>query len=92
MHGGVIWRFSIKKWIIFLRSIAVPKETASRHGNTQKEDNWLGGRDSNPDTQLQRLQSYPWTTSQFKAGQHIPQHPGTTAPQNGLFFNIPAEN
>ena len=25
---------------------------------------WLGRRDSNPDTQLQRLQSYRWTTSQ----------------------------
>src|SRR5450755_3352173 len=25
---------------------------------------WLGGRDSNPDTQIQNLQSYRWTTSQ----------------------------
>src|ERR1019366_6848751 len=25
---------------------------------------WLGGRDSNPDRQIQNLQSYRWTTSQ----------------------------
>ena len=25
---------------------------------------WLGGRDSNPDRQIQNLQSYHWTTSQ----------------------------
>src|ERR1700722_8477534 len=28
------------------------------------EKTWLGGRDSNPDTQIQNLQSYRWTTSQ----------------------------
>jgi hypothetical protein len=27
-------------------------------------DEWLGGRDSNPDRQIQNLQSYHWTTSQ----------------------------
>jgi hypothetical protein len=27
-------------------------------------ENWLGGRDSNPDRQIQSLQSYRWTTSQ----------------------------
>src|SRR5512132_2230455 len=26
--------------------------------------NWLGGRDSNPDSQIQSLESYHWTTSQ----------------------------
>jgi hypothetical protein len=25
---------------------------------------WLGGRDSNPDSQIQSLVSYHWTTSQ----------------------------
>ena len=25
---------------------------------------WLGGRDSNPDSQIQSLESYHWTTSQ----------------------------
>ena len=29
-----------------------------------KELNWLGGRDSNPDSQIQSLESYHWTTSQ----------------------------
>jgi hypothetical protein len=29
---------------------------------------WLGGRDSNPDRQIQSLQSYRWTTSQHKEG------------------------
>src|SRR6476659_4369789 len=27
---------------------------------------WLGGRDSNPDSQIQSLESYHWTTSQQK--------------------------
>src|SRR3984957_19528259 len=31
---------------------------------------WLGGRDSNPDTQIQNLQSYRWTTSQ-RGGNRI---------------------
>ena len=26
--------------------------------------NWLGGRDSNPDNEIQNLASYHWTTSQ----------------------------
>ena len=34
-----------------------------------KTQDWLGGRDSNPDRQIQSLQSYRWTTSQQgKAG------------------------
>jgi hypothetical protein len=28
------------------------------------KNDWLGGRDSNPDRQIQNLQSYRWTTSQ----------------------------
>ena len=28
------------------------------------ESFWLGGRDSNPDSQIQSLESYHWTTSQ----------------------------
>jgi hypothetical protein len=28
---------------------------------------WLGGRDSNPDSQIQSLESYHWTTSQYYA-------------------------
>ena len=27
-------------------------------------ENWLGGRDSNPDSQIQSLESYRWTTPQ----------------------------
>ena len=30
------------------------------------EWNWLGGRDSNPDSQIQSLESYHWTTSQHE--------------------------
>jgi site-specific DNA recombinase len=33
-------------------------------GKEADSDNWLGGRDSNPDRQIQNLQSYRWTTSQ----------------------------
>src|SRR5437773_10549362 len=28
---------------------------------------WLGGRDSNPDSQIQSLESYHWTTSQQRS-------------------------
>ena len=31
-------------------------------------EDWLGGRDSNPDNMLQRHASYRWTTSQHRAG------------------------
>jgi hypothetical protein len=90
----VVW--SAAAWTPLWLITAFVSESASTRGtlqgNIQKEKIWLGGRDSNPDTQLQRLQSYRWTTSQFKAGQRILRHPGTTAPQNGLFFNISAQN
>jgi site-specific DNA recombinase len=39
------------------------KKDDLRH-NDEVFDNWLGGRDSNPDRQIQNLQSYRWTTSQ----------------------------
>ena len=29
-------------------------------------ENWLGGRDSNPDTVVQSHVSYRWTTSQYR--------------------------
>ena len=37
---------------------------------------WLGGRDSNPDSQIQSLESYHWTTSQqrnlnLRIGVHL---------------------
>src|SRR6476619_1509779 len=45
---------------------------------------WLGGRDSNPDSQIQSLESYHWTTSQRcnriygslirKSTTHLGQH------------------
>jgi len=31
-------------------------------------DDWLGGRDSNPDTVVQSHVSYRWTTSQYQSG------------------------
>src|SRR2546423_13874121 len=33
-------------------------------GKRSQEKSWLGGRDSNPDSQIQSLESYHWTTSQ----------------------------
>ena len=44
---------------------------------------WLGGRDSNPDSQIQSLESYHWTTSQqeefeFTYQGHACQMPQTT--------------
>ena len=34
-----------------------------------KRINWLGGRDSNPDTVVQSHVSYRWTTSQYQAAR-----------------------
>jgi hypothetical protein len=34
----------------------------------RKRGNWLGGRDSNPDTVVQSHVSYRWTTSQYQPG------------------------
>ena len=60
----------------------------------EKEDleNWLGGRDSNPDTQIQSLQSYRWTTSQLSAGLHTPIRQGAFGADKGLFFNTSTRN
>ena len=45
---------------------APPKKLSDigQHFNTRRLNGWLGGRDSNPDRQIQNLQSYRWTTSQ----------------------------
>jgi hypothetical protein len=32
---------------------------------------WLGGRDSNPDSQIQSLESYHWTTSQQRIRMYV---------------------
>ena len=34
---------------------------------------WLGGRDSNPDSQIQSLESYHWTTSQQRNRIYVSQ-------------------
>ena len=56
-----------------LDSMTSPQQSATQPQQTGAVENreiqevfenvWLGRRDSNPDTQLQRLQSYRWTTS-----------------------------
>ena len=46
---------------------------------------WLGGRDSNPDTQIQNLQSYRWTTSQ-RGGNRICS--GSTRMRLKPFYNL----
>jgi hypothetical protein len=44
-----------------LRSIAFTEERVDK---LKRFEEWLGGRDSNPDSQIQSLESYHWTTSQ----------------------------
>ena len=43
-------------------------ETGSKSRDDQELEDWLGGRDSNPDNLLQRQMSYRWTTSQCQRG------------------------
>ena len=50
---------------------------------------WLGGRDSNPDTQIQNLQSYRWTTSQ-QGGTAFAAEPART--RQNLLYNVPFYN
>jgi integrase len=42
-------------------------ETGSKSRDDQELEEWLGGRDSNPDNLLQRQMSYRWTTSQCQS-------------------------
>ena len=42
---------------------------------------WLGGRDSNPDSQIQSLESYHWTTSQQRNRIYELKPRKSTAPQ-----------
>src|SRR5205085_1272516 len=42
---------------------------------------WLGGRDSNPDRQIQNLQSYRWTTSQEQTTRTRQNYSTTYAPR-----------
>ena len=44
-------------------------------------NDWLGGRDSNPDRQIQSLQSYRWTTSQRRRKDFREQEVFNTAQQ-----------
>jgi hypothetical protein len=39
------------------------------------EFEWLGGRDSNPDSQIQSLVSYHWTTSQQRTRIYVSRPP-----------------
>ena len=69
-------------------------------------ENWLGGRDSNPDKQIQSLRSYRWTTSQ--SFFHVSKRPSRDVqesdirypnehrlqqfPPAGLRFNKPSDS
>src|SRR5437667_8284679 len=44
---------------------------------------WLGGRDSNPDSQIQSLESYHWTTSQRRIRIYGSLRFKSTEPFNG---------
>src|SRR5580693_3917796 len=52
----------------------------------RRAPNWLGGRDSNPDTQIQNLQSYRWTTSQHGGG--IDANASTTILQLAPYYCV----
>ena len=43
---------------------SLTKQTNDYDETAKEEVDWLGGRDSNPDSQIQSLESYHWTTSQ----------------------------
>src|SRR5437868_11266719 len=51
---------------------------------------WLGGRDSNPDSQIQSLESYHWTTSQRRIRIYGSLTFKSTQPFNGSIAHGPA--
>ena len=44
-------------------------KTDTKSLDDQELEDWLGGRDSNPDTVVQSHVSYRWTTSQYQRGR-----------------------
>ena len=57
---------------------ALHRETAANSEDEKDLDDWLGGRDSNPDTVVQSHVSYRWTTSQCWL-RATPQEPSIIA-------------
>jgi hypothetical protein len=43
---------------------ACSRAPEARGAGPARASKWLGGRDSNPDSQIQSLESYRWTTPQ----------------------------
>ena len=47
-----------------------PSTTGTKALDDGELEEWLGGRDSNPDTMVQSHVSYRWTTSHQEGGNH----------------------
>ena len=47
-----------------------PSKTGTKALEDGELEDWLGGRDSNPDTMVQSHVSYRWTTSHQEGGNH----------------------
>src|ERR1051325_3081543 len=61
----VIFFFVRRSWFLAaVTNTGWQKSKASGNGSGSSSRIWLGGRDSNPDSQIQSLESYHWTTSQ----------------------------
>src|SRR5438132_7860202 len=59
------------------------KRAAIMTAHSRCELFWLGGRDSNPDSQIQSLESYHWTTSQRRIRIYGSLRFKSTEPFNG---------
>jgi hypothetical protein len=53
---------------------------------------WLGGRDSNPDSQIQSLESYHWTTSQQQIRIYVSRPIKSTERHYGIFGSYRGHN
>src|SRR5690348_4449234 len=58
---SLFWRFCVR---CRLRPACLEEAWRFALLRVKSGNNWLGGRDSNPDSQIQSLESYHWTTSQ----------------------------
>src|SRR5207253_8832608 len=55
-------------YFYFRRIVNSKIQVTERKNNWEScRQEWLGGRDSNPDSQIQSLESYHWTTSQQRS-------------------------
>src|SRR6267154_2510876 len=80
-------------WLVGTNKLAGRKINGSSYNNDGGlvQISWLGGRDSNPDSQIQSLESYHWTTSQQRNRIYVTPLIKSTA-HVGMLDSYPGDN